>query len=99
MALWEKKLQVMTLGYSNQIWYGKRELVLKTCKRDSWVWDMELWKNIRAAGESFFEQVMYVARVGHCIGFVTTLGMGILDPLKDLFKRSLVKLKKMLGSH
>ena len=32
-------------------------------------------------------------------GFGMTVGMGILAPLKDLFKRSLVKLKKMLGSH
>ena len=59
----------MTLGYSNQIWYGKRGFVLQTCKKDSWVWDIELWKNIRAGAESFFEQVVYAVGVGHCIQF------------------------------
>ena len=43
--------------------------VLLTPTRDSWVWDMELWKNIRASAESFFEQVVYVVGVGHCIRF------------------------------
>ena len=79
----------MTLGYSNQIWCGWRGLVLQTCKRDSWVWDME---DIRVGVESFFELV-YVTGVGHCIRFWQDPWSGH-TPLKVIFKRSLVKLKK-----
>ena len=49
-------------------WVGSGDVLL-TPTRDSWVWDMELWKNIRANAESFFEQVAYVVGVGHCIRF------------------------------
>lgn len=59
----------MTLGYSNQIWYGGMARGDRCSRHVRGTHGCGIWKILGQVQRVFFEQVVYVAGVGHCIRF------------------------------